>query len=125
MNKIAMYIVIFAISMLIGGVAKYFWPSNSFGLVFGDFQNLMQNKAENEFVIYTKFKCDACFLAKSFMKKNNISFQERDIEFSKAYKDNLEELDIHQVPVLVSNNAILLGYEETAWNFFVEEYRLD
>lgn len=64
-----------------------------------------------QIVIYTTPSCEPCDRAKAWMKQRKIAFEERDVEASAAYEEELKNYKSRIVPVIVVNGEPQYGFE--------------
>lgn len=63
-------------------------------------------------VIYSSNTCSVCKAAKNYFKKNNINFEERNIDKDQSHIDFMVENGYMSVPVIVINNVKLVGFNK-------------
>lgn len=61
-------------------------------------------------IIYTKPSCEPCDRAKAWLTQRRIPFEDRDVEFSTAYKEQVEAYKSQIVPVIVVNGEPQFGF---------------
>jgi glutaredoxin-like YruB-family protein len=66
-------------------------------------------------IIYTTPACFYCKIAKEFLRRNGVPFEERDVDANPAYVHELEEKS-HQrgVPVIEVGDEIFVGFDRPA-----------
>jgi len=65
--------------------------------------------------IYTTTTCPYCRMAKEFFKKNNVKYQEINIEHDqKAAEEMIEKSGQVGVPVIDVNGTIIVGFDRPA-----------
>lgn len=66
-------------------------------------------------IIYSTEWCPWCTRVKEFLTKNNIEYEERDVEKNPQYAEELQEKS-HQtsIPVTDIDGKIIIGYNEQA-----------
>ncbi len=62
--------------------------------------------------VYTAKWCSACNALKAYLKANNIPYTNFDIEDSELANNKLKEHDIRQIPVILINEKMLLGFNQ-------------
>jgi len=62
-------------------------------------------------VIYTKPSCEPCDRAKVWMTQRKVAFEERDVQASALYEEELKNLKSRIVPVIVVNGEPLYGFQ--------------
>lgn len=63
-------------------------------------------------IFYTTSSCFYCKIAREFLKKNNIAFEERDVLVSPVYLKEMEEKSRQRgVPVFEIGNDIYVGFD--------------
>ncbi len=68
-----------------------------------------------QIIVYTTSSCFYCKIAREFLKRNNVAFEERDVLTSPAFMREMEEKS-HQrgVPVLLIGDGIYVGFDRPA-----------
>lgn len=61
-------------------------------------------------IIYTKPSCEPCERAKTWLTQRRIAFEDRDVEFSTAYKEQVQAYKSQIVPVIVVNGEPQFGF---------------
>lgn len=65
--------------------------------------------------IYTTQTCPYCQMAKEFMKKNNVAYEEKDVSTDQvALEAMVEKSGQMGVPVIDVNGNVIVGYSEKA-----------
>jgi len=65
--------------------------------------------------IYTTTTCPYCRMAKDFFKKNNVKYQEINVEYDqKAAEEMIEKSGQMGVPVIDVNGTIIVGFDRPA-----------
>lgn len=64
----------------------------------------------SEILIYTIASCPACAEAKSYLRRNKISFEERDVERNDAFLREFNELGGKGVPLVIVNGRSMSGF---------------
>jgi len=67
--------------------------------------------AKPNVVIYTTPACEPCGHAKVWMTQRQIAFEERNVEASSAYEQELKNYKSRIVPVIVVNGEPLYGFQ--------------
>ncbi len=62
-------------------------------------------------VIYTKPSCEPCDRAKVWLKQRQVAFEERDVQASTTYEEELKNYKSRIVPVIVVNGEPLYGFQ--------------
>ncbi|VAW75241.1 hypothetical protein MNBD_GAMMA15-1998 [hydrothermal vent metagenome] len=71
------------------------------------------NKSQEKVVIYTTRRCGYCRKAKAWLRQNNISYSERDIETSSRARKEFEKMGARGVPVILVGKQRINGYSES------------
>ncbi len=67
---------------------------------------------EDKVIIYTINSCIWCKIAKKFLKKNKISFEERVVTSESRYREELIlKAKKMVVPVIEAGNEIIIGFD--------------
>jgi len=90
-------------------VVTYQWFNQPDFVEQGDFSLYVQQKNSDK-VLYTTSWCPNCKQAKLFLAKNNIDFEERDIESNIKWKNELKTLMSDSVPLLVMKDKKITGF---------------
>ena len=71
---------------------------------------------EHKVVVYSTEWCPWCTRAKEFFKKNNVKYEDRDVEKNPEYAEEMMSKS-HQtsIPVIDIDGQILIGYNEQAF----------
>ena len=68
------------------------------------------------YVMYTKDNCKWCVLAKKLMKKNNMTFEERNVPYNVSKEEFLELIEEYDtrptVPKIFKGKELIGGYED-------------
>lgn len=64
--------------------------------------------------IYTTAGCVYCKMAKEFFKRNNISYEEKDISDDNARQEMIDKSNQLGVPVVDIEGQIIVGFDEEA-----------
>lgn len=67
--------------------------------------------AELHIVIYTTPSCEPCNRAKTWMTQRQIAFEERDVDASTTYAEELKNYKSRIVPVIVVNGEPQYGFQ--------------
>ena len=63
--------------------------------------------------IFTTPSCVYCKMAKEFFKKNNVSYEERDVAADSAARDEMiKKFGQYGVPVIEANGKIIIGFDQ-------------
>ncbi len=63
-------------------------------------------------IIYSTPSCVYCKMAKEFFKKNNVSYEEKDVASDMAARENmLNKSGQMGVPVIEINDKIIIGFD--------------
>jgi len=71
------------------------------------------SKSQEKVVIYTTRRCGYCRKAKAWLRQNNISYSERDIETSSRARKEFEKMGARGVPVVLVGKQRINGYNES------------
>jgi len=74
-------------------------------------------------VIYTKPSCEPCDRAKAWMSQNHLAFEERDVESSPSYQEDLKNYKSRIVPVILVNGEPQYGFEQAYLEDAVDKVR--
>ncbi len=67
---------------------------------------------EDKLIIYTTQFCVWCRVAKEFLKRNNISFEEKIVDSSEMYREELlARAKDMVVPVIQIGNETIIGFD--------------
>jgi glutaredoxin-like YruB-family protein len=67
----------------------------------------------NKVVIYTTPECAYCKITKEFFRKNNISYEEKDVSVNdKAREEMVEKSGQLGVPVVDIDDKIIVGFDK-------------
>src|SRR3954465_14044923 len=72
--------------------------------------------AKHEVIVYSSTGCPYCEKVKSFLKENQIEFEERNASIHKEYFDQLKERKIYGTPATLINGKLVLGFQEKKFN---------
>jgi len=64
--------------------------------------------------IYTTARCVYCKMAKEFFKRNNISYEEKDVSDDNARREMIDKSNQFGVPVIDIDGQIIVGFDEEA-----------
>ena len=65
--------------------------------------------------VFSTQACPYCHMAKNFLKKNNIEYEDLDVASnSSAAREMIQKSGQHGVPVIEINNEILVGFNPRA-----------
>lgn len=71
------------------------------------------NASAKKAVIYTTPSCVYCKMAKEFFKKNNVSYEERDVASDFAARDEMVKKSGQMgVPVIEAGGVIIIGFDQ-------------
>ncbi|MBV1908768.1 MAG: glutaredoxin family protein [Kangiellaceae bacterium] len=70
------------------------------------------NRQANMIVMYTTTRCGYCQKARQFFNRENIDFQERNIELSDEYNREFKRIGGKGVPVILHGNKRMNGFSE-------------
>ncbi len=65
-------------------------------------------------IIYTTAGCIYCKMAKEFFKRNNISYEEKDVSDDAARQEMIDKSNQLGVPVIDIGGRIVVGFDEAA-----------
>jgi glutaredoxin-like protein NrdH len=71
--------------------------------------------AKEDVVMYSWKHCDSCKLAKEYLSRNDIAFEEREVTENKEYNTHLEEIGVNSVPFIVYNGKGYKGYSKSLY----------
>ena len=63
-------------------------------------------------IIYTTAGCAYCKMAKEFFKKNNISYEEKDVSDNAVRQEMIDKSNQLGVPVIDIDGQIMVGFDE-------------
>lgn len=66
----------------------------------------------HEVIIYSSNGCSYCDQVKTFLKENEIEFEERNASNNKEYLDQLKEKKIFATPATFIDGKLVLGFQE-------------
>ena len=86
-------------------------------IVHGDYQRFVPK--DETIVIYTAPWCKGCRFAKDFLASNGIEYSEKDIDNNALFAQELSALGHNELPLIVSKNKKLVGFNENAYQQFL------
>jgi len=69
--------------------------------------------AASQAIVYSSTNCPHCNQLKKYLTEQNISFEERNIDHSDAYRDELQAMGMSSIPVTVIGETRILGLNPT------------
>lgn len=81
----------------------------------GDFSEHVANQPER-LTLYGTTTCPACITAREYLRSADVPFNDRLIDKTEAEKMMYLKLGEHSVPVLVSRNKVLVGFNREAYS---------
>lgn len=100
-----------AAAIAVGSVAPKLyqqWQGNSRS---GNFSEHLANQPQR-LTLYGTTSCPYCAKARAFLTKANIPFNDRIVDVSKDAEALYTKLNMNSVPVLVSENKLIVGFNE-------------
>jgi glutaredoxin len=64
-------------------------------------------------IVYSSTHCTYCVQLKTYLKEQNIEFEERNVDTSEAYMKELQALGMNSVPLTVIGETKVLGMNPT------------
>lgn len=64
-------------------------------------------------IVYSSTNCGFCKQLKEYLTEQNIAFEERNIDESEAYREELGRLGIMSVPLTLIGDKQILGFNPT------------
>lgn len=64
-------------------------------------------------IVYSSTTCTYCAQLKKYLTEQNVTFEERNIDTSEAYANELQALGMSSVPVTVIGEMTILGLNPT------------
>lgn len=103
-----LFFILFVFGIFYGLASK---PGGPAGGKAADSQAAEAEPASVEIVIYTQSSCEPCDRAKEWMTQRHIAFEERNVERSSAYEDDLKTYGSRIVPVILVNGEPQYGFQ--------------
>jgi glutaredoxin 3 len=72
-------------------------------------------KMDNKLTLYGTTTCAYCIAARAYLRKNNIPFNDLIIDQSKSAAEAFKLLNERGVPVLVSTDRLVVGFNQDAY----------
>jgi len=67
---------------------------------------------KRKIIVYSGEWCPWCDALKSFLKKNNIAFEARDVDDPKYAKEAMEKSNQSGIPITDVDGTIIVGFDE-------------
>lgn len=113
--NIALMAITIALAIVLGSQAPQLykkWQGNSRS---GDFTLHVVNQPYR-LTLYGTSTCPHCAKAREYLKAAGISFNDRIVDKSNAARDMFSKLNENSVPVLVSKNRLIIGFNENEYD---------